>query len=199
MYHNCNYHKLISNILLGDKLAAKEFIKRHQERNYTLNPIVGPANNPLFQLIVRYRLTAIALDFIVQGVDVNTRDKWNMTPLHEAAETGNIILVEELIKNGADPFACNEFGITPESLAARSGYKELALRLSPSFLSKYPNYWSNLASQNSENQDEPLDLSKTGPYATFKPSFFMPNKPSRLVAPEKVTIEIDPEYYRFTS
>ncbi|WP_192805865.1 ankyrin repeat domain-containing protein [Rickettsiella massiliensis] len=192
-----DHKKLISYILLGNTLAAKEFIKRSQERGYKLNPIVGNANNPLFQLVVRYRQTAIALDFIAQGVEVNTQDKWGITPLHEAAETGNIILVEKLLAKGANPFTCNVHGITAGILAARNGHAELAYRLSPSFLSNYPNliYLSNAPSQSSENQDEPLDLSKTGPNAiNVKLSFFKPNKPSRLVPVEKVMVEIDPEY-----
>jgi ankyrin repeat protein len=216
MYSSLHRQTLISRILAGDKLAAKEFIKRHQERGYNLNPIVSNVNNPLFQLIVRHQHTAIALEFIEQEVNINTQDKLGMTPLHEAAITGNKILVEQLLEKGANPFTRDIDGITAEMLAEHYGHKELAFRLRSSLLFKLlkhtnVSFSSDERSQKSKSRDEPLDLSKTGPNATnVKLLFFKPNKSSSLIlaekifcehnysfksaTPEHVTIEIDPNY-----
>lgn len=197
MYSNIHTKKLISYVLSGDELAAKEFIKRHRERKLKLNPILGRGRTSLFQLIVRRDLTKIAIAFIKFRVEVNIQDSFGCTPLHEAAINGNEILVERLLEKGANPLTCNADGITAEIVAGRYGHKELALRLRSLLPSIYPNlnFSHRDLSQGSENQDEPLDLSKTAPHATsIKPSFFKLNKASPFVSAEKVLIEIDDSY-----
>ena len=39
---------------------------------------------------------------IAAGADVNTTDKWHYTPLHRAAESGNVAIVERLLAANAD-------------------------------------------------------------------------------------------------
>ena len=38
---------------------------------------------------------------MIGGCDVNNQDKYNMTPLHFACKTGNLEMVEMLLKHGA--------------------------------------------------------------------------------------------------
>jgi len=61
-----------------------------------------------------------------KGVDVNKKDKAEMTPLHPAAANGHKEIVELLIDNGADVNAKDKWGMTPLHWAARKGHKEVA-------------------------------------------------------------------------
>ena len=61
-----------------------------------------------------------------KGVDVNKKDKAEMTPLHPAAANGHKEIAELLIDNGADVNAKDRWGMTPLHLAARKGRKEVA-------------------------------------------------------------------------
>ena len=199
MYSQEKYSALYSRILSGDKLASKEFIKRHKEKDCILNPIIGNANNTLFQLIVRYNLTNIAIEFMALGVQVNTQDRFGNTPLHEAAKNGNKLLVEQLLEKGANPFTHDVNRITAWMLAERNGHRELASRLHVSFILNYPNLLfpsNNGPVQKNEDQDKPLDLSKTGPYATnVEPLFF--TKVIRSEEAEEIVVEIDPRNISF--
>ena len=56
------------------------------------------------------------------GVNVNARDPYQNTPLHEAMKTGNPIIVQALIKAGANPLAVSALdGNTPLHLAMEKG------------------------------------------------------------------------------
>ena len=61
-----------------------------------------------------------------KGVDVNKKDKAEMTPLHPAAANGHKEIAELLIAAGADVNAKDRWGMTPLHLAARKGRKEVA-------------------------------------------------------------------------
>ena len=61
-----------------------------------------------------------------KGVDVNKKDKAEMTPLHPAAANGHKEIAELLIDNGADVNAKDRWGMTPLHWAARKGHKEVA-------------------------------------------------------------------------
>ena len=61
-----------------------------------------------------------------KGVDVNKKDKAEMTPLHPAAANGHKEIAELLIAAGADVNAKDRWGMTPLHWAARKGRKEVA-------------------------------------------------------------------------
>ena len=61
-----------------------------------------------------------------KGVDVNKKDKAEMTPLHPAAANGLKEIAELLITAGADVNAKDRWGMTPLHWAARKGHKEVA-------------------------------------------------------------------------
>ena len=61
-----------------------------------------------------------------KGVDVNKKDKAEMTPLHPAAANGHKEIAELLIAAGADVNAKDRWGMTPLHWAARKGHKEVA-------------------------------------------------------------------------
>ena len=62
-------------------------------------------------------------EFLVAGTDVNVKDGWGWTPLHNAAWWGHKEIAELLLANGADVDAKDEDGYTPLHFA---GNKEVA-------------------------------------------------------------------------
>ena len=64
-------------------------------------------------------------DFLVAGTDVNTKDGWEWTPLHNAAWWGHKEMGELLLANGAGVNAKNNVGWTPLHMAAINGHKEI--------------------------------------------------------------------------
>ncbi|TLY47752.1 MAG: hypothetical protein E6K54_05035 [Gammaproteobacteria bacterium] len=63
----------------------------------------------------RYRYSAYG-EF---GAEVNTQDKWDNTPLHEAVNEESSLLVKELLSRNANLLLKNNLGETPGSLTAR--------------------------------------------------------------------------------
>ena len=64
------------------------------------------------------------------GVDINWRDLRGFTFLHFAAQRGNLLLCEALIRDkGADARLRNRFGEAPADTAAVFGHADLAARL----------------------------------------------------------------------
>jgi len=58
---------------------------------------------------------------------INEKDDiWHYTPLHHAAEQGNIALVKVLLDNGADKEIKDDQGRTPLKIAEEKGHKEIA-------------------------------------------------------------------------
>jgi cytohesin len=68
----------------------------------------------------------IAELLIANGADVNAKDDWGMTPLFDAAVMGHKEITELLITAGADVNAKDDWGMTPLHWAARKGLKEVA-------------------------------------------------------------------------
>ena len=64
-------------------------------------------------------------DFLAAGTDVNTKDGWEWTPLHNAAWWGHKEMVELLLANGAGVNAKNNKGWTPLHMAAINGHNEI--------------------------------------------------------------------------
>ena len=64
-------------------------------------------------------------EFLAAGTDVNTKDGWEWTPLHNAAWWGHKEIVELLLANGAGVNAKNNKGWTPLHMAAINGHNEI--------------------------------------------------------------------------
>ncbi|MCE1246655.1 MAG: ankyrin repeat domain-containing protein [Firmicutes bacterium] len=58
---------------------------------------------------------------LIQGIDVNTRDSYGETPLHEACLKGLAEVAELLLRKGADVNSVENDGWTPLHLAAQEG------------------------------------------------------------------------------
>jgi len=57
---------------------------------------------------------------------INEKDDiWHYTPLHHAAEQGNIALIKVLLDNGADREIKDDKGRTPLKIAEEKGCKEI--------------------------------------------------------------------------
>jgi len=62
---------------------------------------------------------------ISAGADVNTRGKFDNTPLHFAIDRGNVELVKVLLEQGADVSAHNKYGERPLHYAIYEGNVEI--------------------------------------------------------------------------
>jgi N-acyl-D-amino-acid deacylase len=78
---------------------------------------------PLFLALARQNLSIVRL-MVARGVDLSVRDRSGSTALMWAAssETGDSMLVEELLTLGADPDATNNIGETALDWALRRGH-----------------------------------------------------------------------------
>ena len=65
-------------------------------------------------------------EFLVAGTDVNVKDGWGWTPLHNAAWWGHKEIAELLLANGADVNAKDDGGDTPLDVAILRNDKETA-------------------------------------------------------------------------
>jgi len=70
-----------------------------------------------------------AKELLDAGANVNARDWRYFTPLHCAAERGNVAIAQLLLEEGADAASRNGTGQTPERFADRSGHQDLAFYL----------------------------------------------------------------------
>jgi ankyrin repeat protein len=66
---------------------------------------------------------------VAAGAEVNVAQRDGWTPLHGAAQHGDVATVDLLLEAGADAAARNDDGITAADLADRAGHSALATRL----------------------------------------------------------------------
>jgi hypothetical protein len=63
-------------------------------------------------------------------LDIPLEQQW-FTPLHEAAQTGNVKMAQLLLGLGADPDLRSEWGVTPLESARQHGRKAVAELMAP--------------------------------------------------------------------
>nr|WP_232046508.1 ankyrin repeat domain-containing protein [Sphingobacterium daejeonense] len=63
---------------------------------------------------------------IEAGAEVNVLQSSRISPLHLAAQQGNVDLIIILLEHGANIAIKNDFGQTASDLAAEKGYNEIA-------------------------------------------------------------------------
>jgi len=66
------------------------------------------------------------------GADVNAVQQAGYTPLLEAAQAGELEILELLLQYGADPLARGEDGQTALDLARQAGHSDIVARLTAS-------------------------------------------------------------------
>lgn len=106
-------HADAAKVLL-DHGAAVNDKDRSRFGNTALDAAVA-ANSPD---VVRILLAA--------GADPNVRDSADYTPLHKAAQHGNLAIVRMLLEHGADASAGRKGGGTPGSEAEAKGHADVA-------------------------------------------------------------------------
>jgi len=106
----------------GNEAVVRHLLLKGADPNQVSNN--GYQVNPLFTA-VSSNFDAIAKLLVEAGADVNVVQA-SHTPLHAAAENGNIEMLILLLENGANVNARNENGETPAQLAAAKGHHEIA-------------------------------------------------------------------------
>jgi hypothetical protein len=86
--------------------------------------ILGTALHTICGMIIKPRCYEIAEILIRAGIDVNSVNTIKNTPLHNAAQRGNQMMILILLKNGANPNVKNNSEITPLLEASRYGHFE---------------------------------------------------------------------------
>ena len=96
-----------------------------------LNPETIADNSLQLFSAVRTNKTDLALRLLRNGADPNYRNpnRNNLTSLHVAAMSDQLLQVELLFLNGANPSLVDEFGNTAEDIAIKSENFEVASRL----------------------------------------------------------------------
>ena len=128
---------------------------------------------------------------ISQGANINDRNKYDISPLHYAADEGHLEIVKLLISQGADIDAKGAFhlyyspmhlilGCTPLHLAANKGHLEIVKFLI-----------SHGAKYNAKNNegDTPLTVAKTGRHNEVVTFLVSLEKQTEL---SKTKVEIEP-------
>ena len=134
----CGGYPLHEAIAVGDI----ESLKKHLEAGADVDRKNQADNTPLFtaaglacfganigelrQSFPREKvLNAMAATLISSGADINSKNQWGMTPLHEVAKYGCSSIADLLISNGADLNAMNIYGDTPLFTAFQYGKFEM--------------------------------------------------------------------------
>ena len=95
------------------KTEIANLLRKHGGKHGTIHSAVGGGD------------VEAVKEFLVDGADVNVKDKRGFTPLHWASISGRKEAVELLIDNGADVNAMRGGGGPPLSYAASWGHEEI--------------------------------------------------------------------------
>jgi ankyrin repeat protein len=121
------YKTIVSAALQGDLESTGQFLEKRANPNQRTNGL----KNTLLQLVVRNGLNDIAILLLEYGAHVNTKNIFGDTPLHDAAQTNNEVLVQYLLAKGANLLVKNKAGKTAGGLAAELGFYKVAASLHP--------------------------------------------------------------------
>lgn len=111
----------------GNYEIARYLVLKGANVNLTSNN--GYFTSPLLSAIAG-NYTQIAKMLILNGAQINCAQKAGITPLHLAAENGNIEIIILLLEKGADVNVRMEGGKLPCTLAHDKGFVEIAEILS---------------------------------------------------------------------
>ena len=98
--------------------------------NYASNSYGGNANDTdaLFMAVSKEVIDEVSR-LVGQGAKVKAKDEEKRTPLHYAAESGQIAMAEFLLTKGAKVNAKDKYGMTPLYMATKNGYIDLCQTL----------------------------------------------------------------------
>ncbi len=128
------------------------------EKGTDINSVDADGNSILITAIRSLNSANFALSLIAKGADVNTKNKWKMTPLMYAAELINVEIVEKILEkvtdiNQEDVLQRNAlYYVVRSNLSYDVTDKKEAIKIIDLLLSKN----SSLTTRNSEKEDNLL-------------------------------------------
>jgi len=90
------------------------------ESGVDINKKYGYFHETLLHLAAQNNWIETVQYLVSKGADVNARDRFNYTPLHDAAYGGHMDIIKCFLENGADKFAINDDNDT--AAQAADGY-----------------------------------------------------------------------------
>ena len=103
------------------RLLLEKGVPLNEQNNLRMTPL-----NCAVGGVMNHPSREAALRLIEKGADVRVADKTGATPLHRAAEYGQLEICKRLVEKGADVNARRKSGTTPLHLAALSKSTEIA-------------------------------------------------------------------------
>lgn len=94
-------------IQAGDDQAVALLLK------YGANPFAPTSHGTALHFAATQKSVAVVRVLLRYGMRADTQDANNGTALMDAAHQPNTAIVALLLQNGANPNACNNYGITP--------------------------------------------------------------------------------------
>lgn len=115
-------HDLIDAIANNDANHLKLYLDNHGDPN-----LIAEIKNKssLLHVTITHKKHEMAKLLLQRGASVNAIDNAGSSPLHIAAEIGDIANVTTLLEHGANPNLHNKGGYTPLHLAVKEGLEDI--------------------------------------------------------------------------
>jgi uncharacterized protein len=100
----------LGTALLADEPIMAELLLR---RGASPDPQKQPNGENVFKMVKGYGHAGAVMMLLRHGLDVNYKDEWGETHLHEAASTLQFPIMNLLVEKGANPWVINSTGSMP--------------------------------------------------------------------------------------
>jgi uncharacterized protein len=117
LHFACYFGQAEAARLLIEKGAAVDAVASNAMKVMPLHSAASARNLEAARLLLEH------------GAPINARQQGGWAAIHAAAQNGDRVLVELMLKSGADPTVANDEGKTPAAVAREKGHEEIAALL----------------------------------------------------------------------